>query len=81
MYYIRDAVTPRSVPMTFRENGFYKKFKKQALSALKNVDYHKPSSKTNVVSDSLAVTALFFCLLSATTPSPIVLLTAGSTQL
>ncbi|XP_012534068.1 cytochrome b5-related protein isoform X2 [Monomorium pharaonis] len=52
-FYIREAATPRSVPLTFLPDGFYRTFKKRAVEALKTVDFHKPSTTTNLIIDSL----------------------------
>ncbi|XP_043250834.1 cytochrome b5-related protein [Colletes gigas] len=76
-YYIREAVSERSVPLTFEPNGFYNTFKKRALEALKDVDFHRPSKKTNLIADSLATTAVLLSLLAAFAQSYLVLCAAG----
>ncbi|XP_058803278.1 cytochrome b5-related protein-like [Phymastichus coffea] len=52
-FFVRKAVTPRSIPFTFEPNGFYRKFKMRVREALKNVDYHKPSTRSKLIADSL----------------------------
>ncbi|XP_020287163.1 cytochrome b5-related protein isoform X2 [Pseudomyrmex gracilis] len=54
-FFVREVTTPRSVPLTFLPDGFYRKFKKRAAEALKNVDFHRPSVVTNLIADSLAI--------------------------
>lgn len=76
-FYIRDAVTPRSVPMTFKKYGFYKRFKERAFESLKNIDYHSSSLKTNLLADTILLLAFLFCLLSAVTQSIIISISAG----
>lgn len=76
-YYIRDAVTPRSIPLTFEPNGFYCTFKKRALEALKDVDFHNSSVKSNVIADFLVTTSIVLSLLSVSMQSYLVLIAAG----
>ncbi|XP_011647047.1 cytochrome b5-related protein isoform X1 [Pogonomyrmex barbatus] len=68
-FYVSDAVTPRSVSLTFLPNGFYRTFKKRASEALKSVDFHKPSMTTNLITDSLMVTTFALSLMAAFTHS------------
>ncbi|XP_033340857.1 cytochrome b5-related [Megalopta genalis] len=77
-YYIRDAVTPRSVPVTFEPNGFYKTFKGRALEALKDVDFHHPSLKSNVIADSLVITTLTLCMTAVSWQSYMLVAAAGT---
>ncbi|XP_011307348.1 cytochrome b5-related protein isoform X1 [Fopius arisanus] len=77
-FYIRDAVKPRAVPLTFDKNGFYKKLKARSLDALKNVDFHRPSLKSNLLADSLAITTLLLCVITAITQSRLALIIAGT---
>nr|XP_050863869.1 cytochrome b5-related protein isoform X2 [Vespula vulgaris] len=63
-FYIRDATTLRSIPLTFEPNGFYHTFKKRALEALKGVDFHRPSKVSNFIADSFLAATVFFCLAS-----------------
>ncbi|XP_033219857.1 cytochrome b5-related protein [Belonocnema kinseyi] len=63
-FYVRDAVTPRSVPLTFFPDGFYQQFKRRATNALKDVDFHRPAKQTNIIADCLAATTIFSCLLA-----------------
>ncbi|XP_011307350.1 cytochrome b5-related protein isoform X3 [Fopius arisanus] len=79
-FYIRDAVKPRAVPLTFDKNGFYKKFKERSMNALKNIDFHRPSLKSNLLADSLAITTLFLCVITATTQSRLALIIAGTSM-
>ncbi|KAF7998118.1 hypothetical protein HCN44_009516 [Aphidius gifuensis] len=76
-FYVRDAKTPRSIPMTFNENGFYKTFKKRSYEALKNINYHYPSFKTNLIADTVMIMTILFCLVSAATQSMITSTIAG----
>ncbi|XP_043684041.1 cytochrome b5-related protein [Vespula pensylvanica] len=64
-FYIRDATTLRSIPLTFEPNGFYRTFKKRALEALKDVDFHRPSKVSNFIADSFFAATVFFCLAAA----------------
>ncbi|EZA50497.1 Cytochrome b5-related protein [Ooceraea biroi] len=68
-FYVRDAVSPRSVPLTFLPDGFYCTFKKRALEALKNVDFHRPSTTTNLIIDSLMIMTFALSLMAATVNS------------
>lgn len=76
-YYIRDAVSPRAVPLTFEPNGFYHTFKKRALEALKDVDFHNSSVKSNIIADLLVTTSIVLSLLSVSMQSYLVLVAAG----
>lgn len=76
-FYIRDAQKPRTIPLTFEADGFYRKFKKRAAEALKDINYHRPSPKSNLISDSLAIGTLALCLLAASTQQYITLIAAG----
>lgn len=64
-FYVREAAGPRSVPLTFLPDGFYYTFKKRAVEALKNVDFHRPSTTTNLIIDSLLVTTFALSLAAA----------------
>lgn len=77
-FYVQDAQTPRSIPMTFNENGFYKKFKKRSYDALKNINYHYSSFETNLIADSVMLMTILFCLISAATQSIITTTIAGN---
>lgn len=77
-YYIRDAVSPRSVPLTFEPNGFYHTFKKRAVEALKDVDFHNSSVKSNIIADLLVTTSIVLSLLAVSMQSYLVLLGAGT---
>ncbi|KAL0119489.1 hypothetical protein PUN28_007765 [Cardiocondyla obscurior] len=68
-FYEREATSPRSVPLTFLPDGFYHTFKKRAIEALKNVDFHKPSITTNVITDSLAIMTFALSFAAALTHS------------
>ncbi|XP_053971020.1 cytochrome b5-related protein-like [Hylaeus volcanicus] len=76
-YYIRDAIVPRSVPLTFEPNGFYMTFKKRALEALKDVDFHRPSKRSNLTADFLASSAILLSLIAVITQSYLALIAAG----
>ncbi|XP_043279860.1 cytochrome b5-related protein-like [Venturia canescens] len=60
-FFVREATTKRNTPWTFNNDDFYSKFKQRALEALKDVDYHRPSIRSNLIADSL----LFITLLSS----------------
>ncbi|XP_063972451.1 cytochrome b5-related protein-like [Diachasmimorpha longicaudata] len=77
-FYIRDAVEPRPIPLTFDKNGFYKKFKERAVIALKDVDFHRPAFKSNLLADSLAIATLILCVITAMTESRLGLIIAGN---
>lgn len=64
-FYVREATAPRSVPLTFSSDGFYRTFKRRAAEALKSVDFHRPSTTTNLITDSLAATTFALSLASA----------------
>ncbi|XP_076661363.1 cytochrome b5-related [Halictus rubicundus] len=76
-YYIRDAVSPRSIPLTFESSGFYHTFKKRAVEALKDVDFHNPSVKSNITADLLVTTAIVLSLLAVSMQSYLVVVAAG----
>ncbi|XP_012286540.1 cytochrome b5-related protein [Orussus abietinus] len=76
-FYIRDAKTPRSVPLTFETNGFYKSFKRRAVEALKDVNIHRPSTRSNVVTDSIVASTVTFCVMAAFFQSWILAAIAG----
>ncbi|KAI4488669.1 hypothetical protein M0802_011377 [Mischocyttarus mexicanus] len=63
-FYIRDATVPRTVSFTFEPNGFYRTFKKRALEALKDVDFHRPSRISNLIADSYLTATVLFSLAS-----------------
>ncbi|XP_014614822.1 PREDICTED: cytochrome b5-related protein, partial [Polistes canadensis] len=63
-FYIRDATVPRTIPLTFEPNGFYRTFKKRALEALKNVDFHRPSLNSNLIADTFFTITVTLCLAS-----------------
>ncbi|XP_072746217.1 cytochrome b5-related protein-like isoform X1 [Anoplolepis gracilipes] len=64
-FYVRDAATSRSVPLTFLSGGFYRTFKRRAVEALRSVDFHRSSTTTNLITDSLMVTTFALSLASA----------------
>lgn len=66
-FYIRDANSSRSIPFTFDENGFYKKFKKRIQIALKDVDFQNPSKSSNFKTDSLLIITLISSMIAAST--------------
>ena len=76
-YYIKDAVTPRSVPLTFEPNGFFCTFKKRALEALKEVNFHEPSKKTNLIADFLVTTTILLSLAAVYMQSYLIIIAAG----
>ncbi|KYN03197.1 Protein yellow [Cyphomyrmex costatus] len=76
-FYVREAATPRSVPLTFLPDGFYRTFKRRAVEALKNVDFHKPSTTTNLIIDSLATTTFVLSLVAALVHSYAILILAS----
>ncbi|XP_043487730.1 cytochrome b5-related protein isoform X1 [Polistes fuscatus] len=63
-FYIRDATVPRTIPLTFEPNGSYRTFKKRALEALKNVDFHRPSLNSNLIADTFFTITVSLCLAS-----------------
>ncbi|XP_018057245.1 PREDICTED: cytochrome b5-related protein-like isoform X1 [Atta colombica] len=64
-FYVREAATPRSVPLTFLPDGFYRTFKRRATEALKKVDFHKSSTTTNLITDSLVIATFALSLMAA----------------
>lgn len=76
-YFVREVTTPRSVPLTTDPTGFFATFKKRAVEALRDVDFHWPSTRTNVTADSLALTAITLCMVAASTQSHLFILLAG----
>ncbi|XP_071582371.1 cytochrome b5-related protein-like isoform X1 [Temnothorax nylanderi] len=64
-FYVREATSPRSVPLTFLPDGFYRTFKRRAAEALKTVNFHKPSTTTNLITDSLATVTFALSLAAA----------------
>ncbi|XP_015115059.1 cytochrome b5-related protein [Diachasma alloeum] len=77
-FYIREAVKPRAVPLTFDKNGFYKKFKERAIIGLRNTDFHRPALKSNLLADFLAIATLLLCVITAITQSRLALIIAGT---
>ncbi|XP_033226339.1 uncharacterized protein LOC117178905 [Belonocnema kinseyi] len=65
IFYVRQAVSPRSIPFTFSPDGFYKKFKQRVKVALKDVDFHNPAKKTNLLVDTLLAGTLISSLVAA----------------
>ncbi|XP_076163345.1 cytochrome b5-related [Ptiloglossa arizonensis] len=76
-FYIRKAETERSVPLTFEPNGFYNTFKKRALEALKDVDFHHPSKKSNLIADFLVTTSIILSLAAVSMQSYLIIVAAG----
>ncbi|XP_070153067.1 cytochrome b5-related protein isoform X3 [Polyergus mexicanus] len=68
-FYIREAATQRSVPLTFLSDGFYRTFKRRAFDALKSVNFHRPSTTTNLITDSLAAMTFALSLTAASANS------------
>lgn len=76
-YYVREAQSPRSVGLTFKPDGFFHTFRKRAFEILKNVDYHRPSTKSNLIADSLAITSFLLTATAAATQYFSAMLIAG----
>ncbi|XP_018339766.1 PREDICTED: cytochrome b5-related protein-like isoform X1 [Trachymyrmex septentrionalis] len=76
-FYVREAATPRSVPLTFLPNGFYRTFKRRAVEALKKVNFHKSSTTTNLITDSLVTATFALSLMAAFFHSYAILLLAS----
>ncbi|KZC14948.1 Cytochrome b5-related protein [Dufourea novaeangliae] len=76
-YFIRKAVSSRSVPLTFKPDGFFHTFKKRALEALKHVDFHRPSKKSNAIADLLVTTTIILSLAAVFLQSYVVIIPAG----
>ncbi|XP_012254794.2 cytochrome b5-related protein-like [Athalia rosae] len=76
-FYIRDAAAPRSCPLTFEPDGFYRTFKARAREALKDVDFHRSSRTSNLIADSLFATTIGLCLAAAITQSWIAIVASG----
>ncbi|XP_039313567.1 cytochrome b5-related protein [Solenopsis invicta] len=76
-FYVRKAATPRTVPLTFLPDGFYQSFKNRAVEALKDVDFHNPSTTTNLIADFLVTTTFVLSLVAALTHSYITIILAG----
>ncbi|XP_014485676.1 PREDICTED: cytochrome b5-related protein-like [Dinoponera quadriceps] len=64
-FYVREAATSRSMPLTFLPDGFYRTLKKRAVEALKNVDFHRSSSTSNLIADSLTAMTIMLALTGA----------------
>ncbi|XP_003706258.1 cytochrome b5-related [Megachile rotundata] len=76
-FFVKEAAAPRSIPLTFAPNGFYNTFKKRALEALKNVDFHRPSRKTNLIADLLAMTTITLSIAAVSLQSYLIIVFAG----
>ncbi|XP_014480430.1 PREDICTED: cytochrome b5-related protein-like [Dinoponera quadriceps] len=76
-FYVREATTTRSVPLTFHPDGFYRTFKRRATEALKNVDFHRSSTISNLITDTLAAITFALALSAAFVNSYILILLAG----
>ncbi|XP_031843724.1 cytochrome b5-related [Nomia melanderi] len=76
-YFIKEAVSSRSVPLTFKPNGFYYTFKKRALEALKNVDFHRPSKKSNAIADLMVTLTIAISLAAVFMQSRVIVAAAG----
>ena len=76
-YLVREAVSPRKLPLTFEPNGFFSTFKRRSLEALKHVDFHRPSKKTNLIADFLISTTVLLSLAVAYTQSHLIVVPAG----
>ncbi|XP_015512954.1 cytochrome b5-related protein [Neodiprion lecontei] len=76
-FYIRDAVTPRSSPLTFKPDGFYRKFKGRVREALKDVDIHTSARSTNFIADFLFIVTLALCVKAAIAPSWLMIVASG----
>lgn len=76
-YLVRGAVSPRKLPLTFEPNGFFSTFKKRALEALKDVDFHRSSPKTNLFADFFVTTTILLSLAVAYTQSYLIIMLAG----
>ncbi|OAD59365.1 Cytochrome b5-related protein [Eufriesea mexicana] len=76
-YCVKEVTSPRTVPLTFQPNGFYSTFKKRALEALKDVNFHRPSVKTNLIADFLVTTTILLSLAVAHTQSYLLVPLAG----
>ncbi|CAL7933721.1 unnamed protein product [Xylocopa violacea] len=76
-YFIREAVTPRRMELTFKPDGFFLTFKRRALEALKDIDFHHSSSKTNLIADFLLTSTILFSIATAYTQSYLILTLAG----
>ncbi|KAL6426833.1 hypothetical protein ACFW04_009266 [Cataglyphis niger] len=64
-FYIREATTQRSVPLTFLSDGFYRTFKRRAFEALKNVNFHRSSMTTDLITDTLMAMTFALSLAAA----------------
>lgn len=76
-FYVREAATARSIPLTFHPDGFYRTFKRRATEALKDVDFHRSSSTSNFITDTLAVMTFALALTGAFVHSYSLVLLAG----
>ncbi|XP_043518731.1 cytochrome b5-related protein-like isoform X2 [Frieseomelitta varia] len=76
-YFVREAVSPRKLPLTFEPNGFFSTFQRRALEALKHVDFHRPSKKSNLIADLLVTATVSFSLAAAYTQSHLIIVLAG----
>jgi len=58
-YYVREAVTPRASPFTFKENGFYKTLKNNARVVLKTIPRNN-RSPSDIFTDALLIATFTF---------------------
>ncbi|KAK9295041.1 hypothetical protein QLX08_010521 [Tetragonisca angustula] len=76
-YLVREAASPRKLPLTFEPNGFFSTFQRRALEALKHVDFHRPSKKSNLIADLLVSITVLLSLAVAYTQSYLIIVPAG----
>ncbi|XP_011153853.1 cytochrome b5-related protein isoform X2 [Harpegnathos saltator] len=76
-FHVREATAPRSVPWTFHPDGFYRTFKRRAIEALKNVDFHRSSLMSDLITDSLAAMTFALALTGALVQSYALISFAG----
>ncbi|XP_026667542.1 uncharacterized protein LOC108622777 [Ceratina calcarata] len=76
-YFVREAVQPRKVPLTFKPDGFFHTFKRRAVESLKGVNFHQPATKSNLIADFLFITTILLSLATAHTQSYIFVAFAG----
>jgi len=55
-FFVRKAKTPRAIPYTFKEDGFYKTLKRNARKVIKNLP-ENTVKKTNIIIDACLVLA------------------------
>ncbi|KAK7068825.1 hypothetical protein SK128_014906 [Halocaridina rubra] len=77
-FYVKDAEKPRNSPFTFREDGFYKKFKSKVRPILQKVGTG-PSRKMLMIMDGITTVFITLTLIATITQSAFIASIAGIT--